>query len=350
MASRRWCSPLVGNPQSPTPAPLNDPLKHVNLWRLMLGVEELPEDITRLYKGMKLDPGTTLTRRAQVRIFDNIVEAARAVLSEVTTAPVRWLDKLFALKLTGSDRMLKRQRNLIDRYVLLRGKELNEAIQKKREIFTTKVCQYMAYYFGPAHCKTLNKGKLREALDGLITVALSDRVLTPSGVPEQVLTIWRRLPPVARCCVLINDLRNLVEDASAPTDARAALALKEELLLAEKPPKLWPTNYRVVSPKRKSFPQISGGTNAQFLAAWNPDEYAEYVMTYRMRISRSRHFVRSMEHASDGYCGGTEVRLTRLSRRGPRLGSQAPAVPRGARALSEVEAPAMPHSVEAPAR
>ncbi|MFP2895437.1 hypothetical protein [Corallococcus sp. 4LFB] len=286
---RYWCSPQIGNPQSPTPAPLKKPTTHIRLWLPMLEEGATPDAITSLYKDLKATPLSTATRRAQVRIYDNIVEAARAVLAEVTTSPIRRLDKLFALKLTNSTRMLARQRALIGAYVHRCDESIDTAITEKKQIFTIKVCQYLAYYFGPDLCKTLNALealKAREVMDALIAFALEDSDETAlAPLPEAVRAIWRRLPPVARCSVLINDLRKLVEDPKSPTDVRAALALpKETLLGGEGPPRLWPRTYRVIRPERKTFDNVAQGVNVRFLAAWNPDEYAEYVMTYRMNL------------------------------------------------------------------
>ncbi|RKH71219.1 hypothetical protein D7X96_09255 [Corallococcus interemptor] len=300
---RYWCSPQIGNPQSPTPAPLEKPLTHIALWQPMLEPNAPRTGITDLYKSMRALPLATATRRAQLRIFDNILEAARAVVGEVTTSPIRRLDKLFALKLTNSPRMLARQRQLIGAYVGRQKDNFDKAIAEKKTLFTIKVCQYMAYYFGPDLCKQLNRLKAREVLGAFIAFALDDSdkaVLAP--LPEAVRAIWLRLPPVARCCMLINDLRKLFEDPKSPTDVRASLALPRKELLADPPPLLWPRSYRVIRPERKTFDGVvAQGVNPRFLAAWNPDEYAEYVMTYRMNLcplwgGASGHAVNAIHH------------------------------------------------------
>jgi|GEM_PF-5170531 len=300
-----WCDPRNGNPQSPTPAP-QDALKLAGMWSdfFNLGPESRPAmlDYLKAQKGVyRQSPA----RRAQVRAFHNIIDLARAVLGEVTTQPVKRLDKILALKLCQSRKLVARQRALISIYWRRNGKALLEKVGKSEA--TMLGTQYLRYYFGVALSKEIDGSpkQVKAALEALIAVAL-DESPAPSedaSTTQRCVAIFRRLPPAVRCTMLFNDLRKWMESKEHQTFVRASLVFANDPQPdSQGIPRVWPLAYRAVDPG--GAPPVYPKNKVTFLRAWNPDEHAPYAITYRMNLcplwaGPSGHTVNALIHWTD---------------------------------------------------
>ncbi|MCP3097860.1 C48 family peptidase [Myxococcus sp. K15C18031901] len=299
-----WSDPRVGNPQSPTPAP-QDPQKLVGMWREFFNLKE--ESVKAMGQYLKDQRGVyrhSAAPRAQVRAFHNIIDLARAILGEVTTQPVKRLDKLLALKLSQSRKLAERQRVLISLYWMRKGAALLKKVDEGKA--TMLGTQYLRYYFGTQLSKLVDGDpkRVRALLEALIDIALGK---SPASSEDEALRrcldIFRRLPPTVRCTMLFNDLRKWMESKEEQTFVRASLVLGGPLTPNSQGfPHLWPLDYRAMDPGGN--PPVYPVNKSTFLRAWNPDERAPYAMAYRMNLcpmwaGPSGHTVNALIHWTD---------------------------------------------------
>ncbi|MCK6546647.1 hypothetical protein L6R52_12425 [Myxococcota bacterium] len=317
-----WCDPLVGNPQTPAP-PSQKLSARLAVWTERFRLDDTSAEAIRRYEDEeRKTPRVSPAPRAQVRVFFNIVDLTRAVLSEVVTSPIRRVDKLFALELCLSPKLLARQRALIRAYLDAHGAQII-AVAKDGKL-TINETQYLKYYLGPL-AQTV--GKKAEVVPTLLR-SFADVALGVSVEPDEIireaLEVWRRLPPVIQCAILFNDLRKLyevaereaakgkveekdeakdkekVDNPGAQTFVRASLVFPKFDVEAPDPErKLWPADYDVRDPG--GAPPRYPDNNVGFLRAWNPDEYSLYAITYRMNLcplwaGPSGHTVNALRH------------------------------------------------------
>lgn len=279
-----WAHPLIGNTQTPS-MPSQLPGGRIKSFQSSMGLSTDTASAMSMYvQETKKHPKPTVTRKAQIRAFHNITDAARAVLGEVADLVISRVDKLFALLLCSSEKLLFQQRSILHAY----AKNLNY----NDDIFHWMKSEYGKYYFGLKRVEKVDKERLGPALlQVLIAECLGDEgVGHDSATVNECLNIFRRLPPTVRCTILFNDLRKFSGIKADEENAKPVLTLKpcfdeqghNQPSSKQPPRKIWPAIYQVDNPKEAApvYPKQC----PTYLRAWNPDEHAQYAITYRINL------------------------------------------------------------------
>lgn len=271
-----WSNPMVGNLEGMenkafTPRAMTGE-NQAKMWskNKAIAVKENQE----LFNLLKEMPPPDRSPRDQVRVFQSITSAARAVTGEVTCCVSNRLEKLLALRLCLSGELLDKQKSLIRSCLHTQGGNILQAINDDGEFATS--AQYCSYYMPKMANLTTVKGRQALFLE-LINQATDANVSVPTvEVEEDQTTIrdclkeFRKLPPVIRCAMLINDIKRVnksIAGVKVETFARIIEARRD---------------YHKVLPEgrpSKYIPQINA-----FITKWNQDEYSPTVMTYRTRL------------------------------------------------------------------
>jgi hypothetical protein len=285
---RYWAHPSIGNiTLSPNlrPTPVaSPPFRNWSECNLLdadtkLAIERLPDLVGSIDR----------SRRDQVRICTNVTELARAIIGEISCEASRRLEKLLALRLCRSERLLEEQRGLL------------QAMQDEKTQWMTKVmptsfewrsCEYTRYYLGtpstkdawPLFATLLNDatgGKYPKPRDAL------------SSDAQTKFRTWQMLPTPIRCAILMNDLRK-VGGKGAPANPRK----KSMCMVATTLPlgRGKDPAYQIGDSAGQVLTELQG--RPWGLAwSWNRDEYATPTITYR-------HFLCPLWAGASGHTGG----------------------------------------------
>ncbi|OJH34860.1 hypothetical protein [Cystobacter ferrugineus] len=269
---KEWGSSMTGNLERSPSLRYMLPSEQAAMWRQNAKIQESNAE---WLDGMAEEDQPTRAFRDQVRVFQNITVAARAIAGEVACAVTKRLEKLFALRLCRSRELLDRQAALIELGARAQQNELGQAIEED-EVFA-KSAQYCSYYLPPMARIRSSRG-YKSLFFRLTNMAIGKRVLvTDEPVDkeeqraiEECIAIFRLLPPVIRCAIIINDTKrvnNQVDHVSPKTFSRV---IEKE-----------GGGFSVLHEGRPSkyVPQIHAMINK-----WNQDEYSDAVITYRTQL------------------------------------------------------------------
>lgn len=175
--------------------------------------------------------------RDQVRCCKDMTELARAVIGEITTYATRKLEKIYALELCNSERLLAAQKEFLKCVVLAQSKKIAGNL-KLQEYFMEAdenpigVTEYIYFYF-PQLAK-LKKQDQWIAFICLINAYLDGDYEIPyerpkeekvAGIIDLCVKGYRNFPPVIRGAMLINAIRKF---RKPPNRNRYALQVIDE--------------------------------------------------------------------------------------------------------------------------
>lgn len=264
-----WGSSMTGNLERSPALRYMRPSEQAAMWAKNAKIKEANAE---WLDSIALEDEPTRAFRDQVRVFQNITVAARAITGEVACAVTKRLEKLLALRLCRSRELLDRQAALIELGARAQAENLGLAIEADNEF--PKSAQYCSYYLPPM-ARIRSAQGFKALFFRLTNMAMGKRVLIADepadagerSAIEDCIGIFRRLPPVIRCAIILNDTKRVnkrVEAVSPKTFSRIIATGRDRFsVLAEGRP-------------AKYVPQIHSMINK-----WNQDEYSEAVITYR---------------------------------------------------------------------
>jgi hypothetical protein len=318
---RRWLSPMIGNITNWPNIRPTDVMKQLETnWTGSTSFAAgTLQRITELINQGRFytDEDVILGHRDQSPFFYNIVEAARALLGELTSHFSRKLEKIFALRLVRSAELLKNQQEMLRTFwnkYWGNGDDEKETFCNKAK--TKKMYEYLRYYI--VGFDTLKDEDLVETLKELIahSAGLTSEERNKgvgsavegggSGcVSDKAVEQWKRLPLVIACAILISDIPRIFGE---PNDMKADRP-RVTYQLAE-----WTNNYQKAwtivpqslpsddtkPPHSKDYktqfvilrddtfnlhaPKVKVGSVEPRLFGWVRNEYAPETITYRMNL------------------------------------------------------------------
>lgn len=167
--------------------------------------------------------------RDQVRVSKDMTELARAVMGEISTYATKKLEKIYALELCSSEKLLEAQRQLIRDIISVRFYDEKGRQLELREWFLSlktdkpiKAAEYLFFYF--PNLADLTKGMQWTAFVKLIELSLEGKSGLKYEEPDLALkNIWqacedlfKKMPPVIRCAIIISGIKRLEKSKQLP--------------------------------------------------------------------------------------------------------------------------------------
>lgn len=229
-----WCDPMTGNIEGMEnkvfmARAMTGPTQ-AEMWRKNKAIPAGDQ----MFKVLEDMPPPTRAHRDQVRVFQSITSAARAITGEVSCSVSNRLEKLLALRLCRSTELLGKQKQLLLSCLPGQTANLLESIAVDGEFATS--AQYCSYYLPGMSRLTTVEG--RQALFlRLLNVASGSELSLPAVDSEgdqaiigDSLIEFEKLPPVIRCAMLLNDLKRVnkkIAGVKVETFSRVGLAPRE---------------------------------------------------------------------------------------------------------------------------
>ena len=229
--------------------------------------------------------------RDQVRCCKDMTELARAVIGEITTYATKRLEKIYALELCSSTVFMNAQKQFIVEILKAHSESKDKLNLYKLFVAASdnpiQCTDYIKFYF-PALCSKQmeNKKEIQwVAFVKLINTCVDEYYWIPYHEPtdqtikdiiEKCVTQFKKLPPVIRVAIIINDIRKFNRP---PNKQRYSLQLANEEkrweIVKAPDPGFIPTipKWRPVNPGGR-VPQI-------FLWNWTRDEMHPVTEGYR---------------------------------------------------------------------
>lgn len=245
----RWAHPMIGNMMvSPRIRPQTFGEQYINNWqsfpeRYMLtstktAIDNMMKEIEALKEGEVSTAGLQklkTSNRDQVRCCKDMTELARAVIGEITTYATKKLEKIYALELCQSDKLLKAQKAFVKCVVLNVKDEKVAANPKLHSLFLSyrgnpiRATEYIYFYF--PQLETLNIQEQWIAFISLINAYLEGDCKIPCDTVKNLKEAeiinscvkgYRKFPPIIRGAMIINAIRKFNKP---PNGNRYALQL-----------------------------------------------------------------------------------------------------------------------------
>jgi hypothetical protein len=229
------------------------------------------------------------SRRDQVRICTSVTELARAIIGEISCEATRRLEKLFALRLCRSPRLLKQQQDLLVAMFTAQKSWLDDLPAS----FEWGACEYTKYYLG-----TPQRRDWWPLFATLLDDATGGKFLTTkfnlSNSAQASFNTWQMLPNTIRCAVLMNDLRKVAKHADQPARRTSMCMLEDNLPLGGGKDPVYTVGISAGKVLESAFLKDSQWVLAW---SWNRDEYGMATMTYR-------HFLCPLWAGASGHTNG----------------------------------------------
>ncbi|MCU6761186.1 Uncharacterised protein [uncultured Roseburia sp.] len=214
--------------------------------------------------------------RDQVRICRDMMELARAIIGEISTWATKKLEKIYALELCSSPKLLQAQRQLI--------REILPKISLEQH-FNFIYTEYIYFYL--PNLKTLKKDYQWSAFVQLLEDAIESKSKLVYVVPEDPIVCqiienareqFKKIPPTMRCAMFINYIRK-AEGSAVVT--RYSLAAVQDLAFLEDQNFLVKCDIREAAGKEFIPELVITEKKKALLWSWNRDEKHIATMTYR---------------------------------------------------------------------
>jgi hypothetical protein len=297
---RQWSSPMTGN---------------ITNWPHVRPVEVMKQLETNWTGSTSFAPGTLqrigelvskgtfagediIGHRDQALFLYNITEAARSLFGGLTSYPSKKLEKIFALRLVLSDKLLARQRALLSAFWDTHGNAFCRKAGQKDKY------EYLRYYV--QGFDSLSEDARVETMKAIFACTAAKEIDFNAGkVSQGALAEWKRLPPVVACAILLSDIPRVFMDKSVSTDRpRVAFKLFEwqgkydkvwtvapqSLPSAQQSQPIFTLNHKLDyvilrdSDFNKHAPSVSVREVNPRLFGWVRNEYAAETITYRTHL------------------------------------------------------------------
>ncbi|QSQ15922.1 hypothetical protein [Myxococcus landrumensis] len=206
-----WLSPLSGNLGSRDAHRDTVDAQYARLW----STYGLSQATLRLLAASDFFKELNVAgRRDRIQIYRNVVEAARALVGEVTSWPSRTIEKIAVLSLLRSPGLAAHQLQMLE--VVATAFRTNTLVPDHTK------WEYLPYYLRGAPLETVAADVAGPRVLGAIHDALDDSAATRASVDRAAVNTfkglaagaeyrrWRMLPPVVRYQVLISDLARIL--------------------------------------------------------------------------------------------------------------------------------------------
>ena len=322
-----WAHPLVGNlVNSPRVRPMLRAWQYLENWHeCSFFDDQTRQAVLRLLTHC---PPLDKASRDQCRIVYNVTELARAVIGELTAAPGRKLEKLLALKLVRSPKMLAAQREILERYL----KHRTDRIQKATLRLGLEGYEYCKYYL-PDDATTEEEGghvilpeHAWELAQVMIATALGVDAKTDGCAQiepkllARCLRAWSSIPHVIRCTALMNDFRKL-DDVRSELSKDTRPIFKLSMCTPNIGALLCSSGkaddtYAICAAAGLGHVPVFRDPGRDLTWSWNRDELHDATITYR------RHLCPLWAGASGHTAGGIQFWMHVLGKEFPRSGAR----------------------------
>lgn len=230
----RWAHPMIGNMViSPGIRPQIYEDQYEQNWNAFpaqhmlkptkLAINHMIDEIKALEEGGVSTAGLkklTTSNRDQVRCCKDMTELARAVIGEITTYATKKLEKIYALELCQSDKLLQAQKAFVKCVVLDTTKREVVVHPKLSSFFLSykgnpiRATEYIYFYF--PELETLSIPEQWIAFISLINAYLEGDCKIPcetvedpekAGIINRCVEGYRKFPLVIRGAMIINAIR-----------------------------------------------------------------------------------------------------------------------------------------------
>lgn len=234
----KWAHPMIGNvvvssgirPQTAGEQYMKNWKNFPPKYMLNTTKEKINQMIT---DSMRYDPSSpeassaglrrlAMSSRDQVRCCKDMTELARAVIGEITTYGTKKLEKIYALELCSSAVFMDVQKQFITEILKAHSKS-----KDRLDLYSLFVSasdnpvqrtDYIKFYFPALYSNQMNKNKESQwaAFAKLINTCVDEYYWIPYHEPtdrtirdiiEKCVTQFKKLPPVIRGAIIINDIR-----------------------------------------------------------------------------------------------------------------------------------------------
>jgi len=296
-----WPHPMIGNIlTSPRIRPQYQSGEYVNRWSSF--PEDYFEEATAAsIAGILKEPSSVnlekleKSGRDQVRICRDMTELARAIMGEISTYATKKLEKIFALDLCCSDKLLDAQRQLITdivhhqfkEFVLRGGEELHDVyLQQIFMHFYNPffVFDYLKFYF-PIVTSLKNNNMQWTVFVYFINKALGKdsglKCDEPDDETKKIITecdsLLVTLPSVILCSMIINDIRKFEKKYVYD---HYSVSVPQGYSFKGSP--FFPENCTFMPSESHFFiPELSADSHNLLTWSWNRDENYLTTQTYR---------------------------------------------------------------------
>lgn len=342
-----WPHPMIGNVLlSPGIRPQVWPEQYVKNWD-SFPVRYMNDETKASIKKLVEGPGTAglsplkKSGRDQVRICKDMTELARAVMGEISTYVTKKLEKIYALELCNSTKLLAAQKQLIKAIIAVefRNVALNATTDQKKVIIgpvdlknlfleqvkePITITEYIPFYF-PGIFKISDREMqwtvfvqlINWSLDGDSGLKYIDADPPTLKLLNEIEPVFNKLPPTIRCAIIINAIKRFEKNYFIQ---RYSLCAANESDLGETSEYVVPSVIREAS-GRKFIPELilertEAGERRALLWNWMREENHPATKTYR-------HYLMPLWAGPSGHAAGLiEFYSRHLKWRSIRVGTE----------------------------